>query len=146
MSYKPREQHCDRSECSIACAIDLVGDSWTLIIIRDMLFCGKHEYREFMDTKEGISTNILSDRLKKLLDHKVIDVIPHPDDKKRKLYYLTQSGKDFFHVVSALALWADKHLDGAEIRPEIKEKMTINRNAIYEETMASLKEWEQENL
>lgn len=104
-----RKQHCDSSDCPLAHALDIMGDKWTLIIIRDMITCNKHEYKEFMQSPEGISTNILADRLKKLEQAEIIKSMPHPDYKTRKLYYLTRIGKEFSHVLTSLVGWAEKH-------------------------------------
>ena len=88
----PKESEC-RSICPVANALDVLGDRWSLLVIRD-LFMNKHEYHEFMSGPEGIATNILADRLKRLSCQGVIDCLPHPGHKTKKIYYLTSKGKD----------------------------------------------------
>ncbi|MGH1376836.1 MAG: winged helix-turn-helix transcriptional regulator [Alphaproteobacteria bacterium] len=135
-----RKQHCDSSDCPLAHTLDIVGDKWTLIIIRDMAVCNKHEYKEFMESPEGISTNILADRLKKLEHEKIIKSIPHPQYKTRKLYYLTAAGKEFIHVLSALVKWGGEHLDGVT-----RQSDEDDGNCVVE-LFENLASWEKEYL
>ncbi len=95
-----------RSECPISCTIDLVGDKWSLLIIRDMLYLGKTTYNEFLSSKESISTNILNDRLIKLTDD---GLITFTGTSKRKKYELTKKGHDLKPVLESLALFGMKH-------------------------------------
>jgi DNA-binding HxlR family transcriptional regulator len=80
-----------RSLCSISCSLELIGDKWTLIIVRDLLFFGKTTFKEFLECEENIATNILDDRLKKLVSEGILD---YTGTEKRKKYFLTQKGKD----------------------------------------------------
>jgi DNA-binding HxlR family transcriptional regulator len=96
----------NRSECPIACTMDLVGDKWSLLIIRDMLYMGKSTYNEFLSSKEGISTNILNDRLVKLTD---VGLITYSGSSKRKKYELTKMGKDLKPVLESVAIFGMKH-------------------------------------
>ncbi|MGH1472117.1 MAG: winged helix-turn-helix transcriptional regulator [Cellvibrionaceae bacterium] len=105
-----KKTHNTRSLCPVACGLDVVGDHWSLLIIRDLLFFGRHEYKDMLKSEEGISSNILSDRLNKLQRKGVVKSIPHPESKKRKLYYLTPMGKDLIYVLISLSLWSLKHL------------------------------------
>lgn len=104
-----KKEHANQSECPIACGLDLIGDHWTLILIRDLLLFGKHEFREFLESDEGISSNILSDRLLRLQQTNLIKFIYHPGSRKRKLYYLTPQGKDLASVLSSIYLWVSKY-------------------------------------
>lgn len=140
-----RNEHASRSDCPIACALDLVGDHWTLVIIRDLLFMGRHEFREFLAGEEGISTNILSQRLRKLQDNGLVAWVPHPQDRKRKLYYLTASGKDMIHVLIALSHWSAKHLPGDPGVPEpVRQLAAANPRDFVGEVFRRLAEWEAE--
>ena len=140
-----KNQHNQRSCCPIACGLDAVGDHWTMLIVRDMLIMNKHEYKEFMESDEGISSNILSDRLSKLQEHGLIDSIPHPENQRRKLYYLTASGKDLIYVLTAIAGWAYKHFgDSIEFAvPADPDDREFKANFIHQ-TLSSLAAWEQE--
>ena len=81
-----------RSPCPIACSLDIFGDRWTLLIIRDLLL-GRARFKDFTASPEGIPTNILADRLERLLEHRVIEQIPAEDGTKRLAYRLTEKGK-----------------------------------------------------
>ena len=138
--------HTLRSCCPIACGLDAVGDHWTMLIVRDMLIMNKHEYKEFMESDEGISSNILSDRLTRLQEHGLIDSIPHPENQRRKLYYLTTPGKDLIYVLTAIARWAYKHHGEpfqfqAPVDPEDKNA----KEDFVRQTFSRLSEWEQQH-
>ena len=136
-------EHWSRSGCPVACALDLIGDHWTLLIIRDLMFLGRHEYKDLLNAEEGISTNILSDRLKKLEDNGLIDSIPHPESGRRKLYYLLPKGKDLIHVMTHLARWSEKHLDHlVHIPPEKREPLVNQPDMLIKLTLRQLEEWE----
>ena len=111
-------EHCTSSCCPMACALDIIGDHWTLLVIRDLMFLGRHEYKDMLAGEEGISSNILSGRLKKLEGAGIITFVQHPESKRRKLYYLTQKGKDLVYIMLDVARWADKHLDDKVVIPE----------------------------
>ncbi|HEX3800358.1 MAG TPA: helix-turn-helix domain-containing protein [Verrucomicrobiae bacterium] len=93
-----------RSPCPVACSLDLFGDRWTLLIIRD-LFLGRTRFRDFANSPEGIPTNILSDRLERLLEQGVIEHIPAQDGTKRLAYKLTRKGKGLGPVLEAMRDW-----------------------------------------
>lgn len=93
-----------RSPCPVACSLDIVGDRWTLLIIRD-LFLGRTRFRDFVASPEGIPTNILSDRLEKLLHHEIVEQIPAHDGTKRFAYVLTKKGKALGPLLEALRDW-----------------------------------------
>ncbi|HCD99052.1 MAG TPA: hypothetical protein DEQ63_07220 [Flavobacteriaceae bacterium] len=98
-----------RSQCPISSALDIFGDKWSLVIIRD-LFIGRNTYSEFLKSPEKISTNILVDRIKKLRSHGILDFKRDVNDNKIKYYYLTDSGIDLFPMIMNLSLWSRKHL------------------------------------
>ncbi|HXB39470.1 MAG TPA: helix-turn-helix domain-containing protein [Bacteroidia bacterium] len=95
-----------RSGCPISCTMDLVGDKWSLLIIRDMLYLGKTTYNEFLNSNEGISTNILNDRLIMLTE---VGLISFTGTAKRKKYVLTKMGLDLKPVLESIALFGMKH-------------------------------------
>src|SRR6185312_13999178 len=99
-----------RSLCPISCSLELIGDKWSLIIIRDMLFAGKSTYNEFLDSPEGIATNILNDRLKKLTEW---GILTFSGTEKRKKYALTQIGLDLKPVIDAIGTFGMKHFEGS---------------------------------
>lgn len=93
-----------RSVCPVACSLDLIGDRWTLLIIRD-LFSGRSRFKDFTASPEGIPTNILADRLERLLEHGVVEQIPAEDGTKRLAYRLTEKGKSLGPVLKAMRDW-----------------------------------------
>lgn len=93
-----------RSPCPVACSLDIFGDRWTLLIVRD-LFLGRTRFKDFTASPEGIPTNILADRLERLLAHGVIEQIPAEDGTKRLAYRLTEKGKDLGSVLKAVRDW-----------------------------------------
>ena len=93
-----------RSLCPVACSLDIFGDRWTLLIIRDLLH-GRTRFKDFTASPEGIPTNILADRLERLLAHGVVEQIPAEDGAKRLAYRLTQKGKALGSVLKAVRDW-----------------------------------------
>ena len=91
-------------------ALDIVGDKWSLIVIRDLLG-GKTTFKDFMNGPEKIASNILSQRLKWLKNHQILDYRYRKDNKKEKCYYLTDKGIDLYPVMSELMLWSAKNVD-----------------------------------
>jgi DNA-binding HxlR family transcriptional regulator len=103
-SAASKEELTRRSPCPVACTLDLMGDRWTLLVIRD-LFLGRARFRDFTASPEGIPTNILTDRLERLLQHKIIEQIPAEDGTKRLAYRLTDKGKALAPVLRAMRDW-----------------------------------------
>jgi len=93
-----------RSPCPVACSLDILGDRWTLLVVRD-LFLGRGRFRDFTASPEGIPTNILSERLERLLQHGVVEQIPAADGTKRSAYRLTKKGQALGPVVAAMRDW-----------------------------------------
>ena len=96
-----------RSLCPVACSLDIVGDRWTLLVIRDLFF-GRTRFKDFAASPEGIPTNILAERLDRLLAHGIIEQIPAADGTKRLAYGLTDKGKALQSVVKAMRDWGLK--------------------------------------
>ena len=114
-----------RSECPISCSLDIFGDKWSLLIIRDMMFFNKSTYGEFLKSEEGIATNILASRLQSLEENKLIEKLEHPDSKAKVLYKLTQKAIDLLPIIVEIQLWAEKHFDiSTEINAQIKDAKT----------------------
>ncbi|MBW4697507.1 MAG: helix-turn-helix transcriptional regulator [Aphanocapsa lilacina HA4352-LM1] len=94
-----------RSFCPIARTLDLIGDRWTLLIIRDMMFLGKQRFEEFLESPEGISTNILTNRLKLLDELGLVQKQPYSSHSRRMNYQLTDKGKSLRPVLKAIIAW-----------------------------------------
>ena len=100
-----------RSECPLNASVEMLGDRWSLLIIRDMMLRGARTYKEFMECYEGIATNILADRLKKLVAYEIITAAPDPSDGRKLIYSLTAKGIDLAPVLTEMVLWAAAHED-----------------------------------
>jgi DNA-binding HxlR family transcriptional regulator len=112
-----------RSDCPISCTMDLVGDKWSLLIIRDLLYLGKSTYNEFLSSREAISTNILNDRLIKLTED---GLITFTGTAKRKKYELTKKGQDLKSVLESIALFGIKHsCANKEFLKHVKKTMRL---------------------
>ena len=97
------------NKCPITFALDIFGDKWSLIILRDMFFKGKRHYGEFLESAEKISTNILASRLSKLSNEGLIDKRRDPDNAAKYIYLLTEKGKDLLPIVLEMVVWSSKY-------------------------------------
>lgn len=98
-----------RSDCPISTGLEVVGDRWTLLIVRDMMFAGKRYYREFLQSDEGISTNVLADRLEMLLARGLVTKSEDQTHKQKARYSLTEKGIALLPVIVALSGWTQKY-------------------------------------
>ena len=98
-----------RSSCPVSCALDVVGDKWTLLVIRDIMFLDKHYFVDFLTSPEKIASNILADRLKKLEESNIIHRQSDPENARRMIYTLTEKGEDLQPAMMELLRWAAKH-------------------------------------
>ncbi|MBW4422603.1 MAG: helix-turn-helix transcriptional regulator [Myxacorys californica WJT36-NPBG1] len=104
-----------RSLCPVACTLDLIGDRWTLLVIRDMMFFGKQRFEEFLESPEGISTNILANRLKLLEELGLAEKQPYSNHARRMNYHLTETGKSLRPVLKVITAWGLKHIANTQI-------------------------------
>ena len=118
-----------RCNCPFTSALDVLGDKWILVIIKQMLIEGKETFKDFTESEEAIATNILSAKLKFLEEVGLIIKTQLPGNKKTKLYLLTEKGLSLTPILVELALWSDKNL--RDIHPTIVngEAMEILRKA-----------------
>ena len=98
-----------RSDCPISFALEIFGDKWTFLIVRDLMFKGKHFYGEFLLSEEGIATNILSDRLSLLENNGIVSKSSDPSHKQKIMYSLTQKGIDLVPVLVEVIMWSAKY-------------------------------------
>ena len=106
-----------RSTCPIANTLDLIGDKWTLLVVRDLLFLGKRLYGELMQAPEGIPSNILADRLKRLEDAGLLEKSPYQQNPVRHEYRLAPRGADMFPILKEMIRWGNKHVQGTTVPP-----------------------------
>ena len=97
-----------RSGCPIAASLDILGDRWTFLILRDMLLAGKSQFGEFA-TEEGVATNILADRLSTLISHGIIEKIQDQNDQRKYHYRLLEPGVELLPVIGELVAWGIRH-------------------------------------
>ena len=121
-------------------ALDIVGDKWSLIVIRDLLG-GKTTFKEFMNGPEKIASNILSQRLKWLKNHEILDFRYRKDNKKEKCYYLTNKGIGLYPVMSELMLWSAKNVNNEfnERGKEVIGKLKNDKQGRIEEVIKNYK-------
>jgi DNA-binding HxlR family transcriptional regulator len=100
-----------RSACPIAISLDIFGDRWSLLVVRDLMFKGLRTFKEFADAGEGIATNVLSERLTRLEDAGIIERRPDPTDGRKAIYRLTKKGIDLAPVLVDMVVWAAKYED-----------------------------------
>jgi DNA-binding HxlR family transcriptional regulator len=100
-----------RSRCPVACTLDVLGDRWSLLVIRDVMR-GKHRYGQFLESPEGIPTNILADRLKRLTRLGIIASRRYTDHPPRREYTLTPKGEDLRPIMRAMVDWGVRHAGG----------------------------------
>jgi len=101
----------ERSMCAIANSLDILGDKWTLLVVRDLLH-GKRTYGELADSPEGIPTNTLADRLKRLESAGIVNSAPYRERPLRYAYTLTPKGNALCEVLLALVRWGKQHIPG----------------------------------
>jgi len=106
-----------RSACPAACALDIAGDKWTLLVVRDLLR-GRTTYGELADSPEGIPTNILADRLRRMEASGLLKAVPYQQRPVRYAYSLTKKGRGLGEVLGAVARWGHRHIPGTRVMPE----------------------------
>jgi len=130
MPSKTRAAH--RSRCPVNLSLEIFGDRWSLLIIRDLMVRGLRTFKEFQESGEGIATNILADRLKKLEAAGMIVAEAEGTDARRVNYRLTEKGIDLAPALLELLIWGARH--EATAPSSIVAKMENNREAILAET------------
>jgi len=98
-----------RSGCPLNASVEMLGDRWSLLIVRDMMLLGFQTYKQFLQSHEGIATNILADRLRKLEAHGIITMEQNTTDRRKMIYSLTAKGIDLASVLTEMVLWASAH-------------------------------------
>lgn len=99
-----------RSGCPINLGLEIFGDRWTLLIIRDMMFAGKRHFREFVASDEGISSNILSDRLAMLVETGIVSRADDPSHRLKAIYSLTEKGIQLLPIIAQISRWSRRHM------------------------------------
>ena len=128
-----------RSGCPVSISLDIFGDRWSLLIIRDLMVRGFRMFKEFEAAGEGIATNILADRLQRLKSEGIVAEETQETDRRRVYYRLTEKGIDLAPVLLDLLVWGSRHAE-ADAPCAIVEKMAANREQVLAEVR---RRWEQ---
>src|SRR5688500_4447104 len=94
-----------RSHCPINLSLEMFGDAWTLLVLRDMMFAGKRHFREFLQSQEHISSNILADRLARLVENGLLTKSDDPTHKQKAIYSLTEKGIALLPIIVQIGAW-----------------------------------------
>lgn len=98
-----------RSTCPISTALEIIGDRWTLLVVRDLMFAGKRHFREFLQSEEAIASNVLSSRLNALVENGIVTRQDDPSHAQKAIYSLTGKGLELLPVVVAMSAWTQEH-------------------------------------
>ena len=128
-----------RSDCPISCSLEVWGDKWSLLIIRDLMFAKECTYGDFLKSDEKIATNILAARLRALEENDVIEKLDHPDSKAKVLYRLTQKGVDLLPVMLEINVWADKYFTIQKDRKAIVKEYKKDKEGFIKTSIKELK-------
>ena len=131
----------NRSGCPINLTLEVVGDRWSLLIIRDMIFGNRRHFRELLrNSEEGIASNILADRLKTLLAEGILTKAEDPTHKQKAIYSLTEKGIELLPVLAQMAAWGYKHLPVSEELGIRAKLLARGGPRMWEDFMAELRE------
>lgn len=130
-----------RSGCPVSLGLDIFGDRWTLLVVRDLMFSGKRHFREIMSSAEGISSNILADRLKLLLDEGIITKADDPSHQQKAIYSLTEKGIALLPVLMQISRWSYTYRPVGETYLPDPGPSEGESPAAWEKVMAKLR-WE----
>ncbi|MEM9326883.1 MAG: helix-turn-helix domain-containing protein [Bacteroidota bacterium] len=127
-----------RSNCPVSYALDFFGDKWTLLIIRDMALEQKRFYKDFLGAAEGMATNVLSDRLKRLEESGIVRSAVYEKRKTQKEYFLTQKGKDLIPILLEMMVWSYEYNNELNIDGAFVKKIKTDREAVLQYFLSRL--------
>lgn len=136
---RSRKKRAQRSGCPIGFALDILGDRWTLLVIRDMVFGRKRTFGEFLASEEGIATNILTDRLHRLESAGLLWKQTDPRSQVRVLYRLTEKGIDLVPLLVDLAVWGAMHGPGTAAPKAFLKRAAEDRETLLAEIASALR-------
>lgn len=134
----PKKRTQRRSACPIVNTLEILGDRWTLVVVRDLMFRGLREYGQFLHAGESIATNILAERLERLVCAGLVLRGDHPTDQKKNVYLLTEKGIDLAPVMIDLALWGVMHIPHTDAPRVVVRQMTEHRTQFIAQLKAGL--------
>jgi len=127
-----------RSNCPVSTSLDVFGDKWSLLIIRDLMYKKKCTYGDFLKSAEGIATNVLASKLQNLEEQDIILRQPHPDSKAKILYTLTAKGIELLPAIIEISLWAEKHYTLSEEWLAMLEKIKADKEGFIKKSMQNI--------
>lgn len=127
-----------RSDCPISSSLDIFGDKWSLLIVRDLMLHKTRTYGDFTKSAEKIATNILANRLQVLEDNGIIVKLPYPDNKVKGLYQLSQKGVDLIPALIEIALWGGKYLSNSDEDSSFLAEVKKNKTKFLKNMMGKL--------
>lgn len=128
-----------RSGCPVSLGLDIFGDRWTLLVIRDLMFSGKRHFREILSSSEGISSNILADRLKLLLEEGLVTKANDPSHQQKAIYSLTEKGIALLPVLMEISRWSYMYRPVGETYLPDPGPGEGESSAAWEQAMAKLR-------
>lgn len=127
-----------RSDCPISSSLDIFGDRWSLLIVRDLMLHKTRTYGDFTKSEEKIATNILANRLQVLEDNGIIVKLPYPDNKVKGLYQLSKKGVALIPALIEIALWGDKYVSNTEESSPFLKEVKKNKTKFLKNIMDNL--------
>jgi len=129
-----------RSHCPINFVLETFGDKWTLLIVRDLMFKEKTSFRQFLKSEEGIATNILTDRLKRLEAHGIVEKTVDEANRSKLNYCLTDKGKDLMPIMLEITAWSAKHDKLTNTPRPFRKTLAEDRDGMISAFMAELEQ------
>ena len=126
------------SGCPIDYGLDIFGDRWTLLVIRDLLFVHKRHFKDLMQSPERIASNILTARLKKLEERGLIERSADPDNRKQVIYTLTEKGRDLTPVLVEMIRWGGRHDPNSPVPKSFVKRFTRDNEQLMAEVCAAM--------
>lgn len=117
-----------RSSCPIGLTLDVVGDKWSLLIVRNIMFAGRKTYKELSEAPEPIATNILAERLKRLEEVGILHKLADPYDGRKHIFVLSEKGFDLMPVLLAMISWGTKYYDSASYPKELVDDVVLHKD------------------
>ena len=133
-----------RSECPINAAVEVIGDQWSLLILRDMLLKLQSRFSEFHRSEESVATNILSARLNHLAAHGLIEKLPDPNDGRAALYLPTEKAIDLIPVLLAAMAWSDAHAPQANRYPGLMKSLQTDPHGAAQQLADRVRQFRKE--
>ena len=134
-----KKEFCGRSDCHLSKALEIIGDRWSLLILRDLMFTEKRSYSELQSAEEKIATNILASRLNDMVTNGIVTKTVDATDRRKVLYHLTEKGIDLLPVILELRDWMQKYDMSVENAPDKPDHISGGKSEVLEEYRTRLR-------